>query len=314
MVAGPRDQAIAAFALARYAGAPGVDAALGAEAARLASRVLVSLETVSPGEADPLAEPVSAAACVIAADAIGAEAARRAEPELDVGGAFVAGARDAVVAFGADDGAVGRLAPGARALVAFALAVAAERDDSVRPLAERRVRELFRRTPVEALPDVMPWLLWAELRLTAADGPVPAAQALRDMRAVVWQFQIDEDDAGEGNADLAGGIVFNLGRTLLPGWQSLRPLGAIATMLGDPRLTDPGELAPELARLGRSLRFVAQLSVRESELHMMRDARRARGGVRRALWDQTQPLGAQSMALLTLTETLRSVRARSGGP
>ena len=83
-------------------------------------------------------------------------------------------------------------------------------------------------------------------------------------------------------------------------------------MLGDKRLTHDDEVAGELASTRTSLRFVRQLAVDDAVMHMFRDAQRAKGGIRLALWDQTLTLDASSMGLLCATEVLRSVAERAG--
>ena len=110
--------------------------------------------------------------------------------------------------------------------------------------------------------------------------------------------------------DLAGAIVFTkaaAGQRAMPTWQAARPLAFIATMLGDPRLTDDAEVAAELSRLLQSLRFLRQLTASEADGHMYRSPDRAVGGVRASLFDQRMPPEATSLTLIAVCETIRSL-------
>jgi hypothetical protein len=164
----------------------------------------------------------------------------------------------------------------------------------------------------------MPWAGWAELLCsrTTAGREIPSAPALREMRAQLWQHQLKGEDLPGEALDMAGGIVFTTTRQPLPTWQAARPLAFIATMLGDPALTEEKEVPGELARLLASLRFLRQLTADEPESHMFKDAGRARGGVRASLFDQRMPPEATAMTLLAVCETIRSldeIKARRAG-
>lgn len=163
----------------------------------------------------------------------------------------------------------------------------------------------------------MPWLGWAELRRAGA-GDVPAAAALRQMRDQLWKHQVSIADAGEDALDMCGGIVFTGGLregrvTPYPTWQCVRPLAFAATMLGDPRLTEPAERPREIARLMQALRYLRQLETDDACGWMLADAA-AVGGVRAAVWDQSQPADATALTLLCVAETLNSIAALERGP
>ncbi|MCA9311085.1 MAG: hypothetical protein KDA21_07755, partial [Phycisphaerales bacterium] len=296
----PFQQALTSWALQRYASTPGVDPQTAAAAKRFAASLLAELLIPLADEPDPLASPVDAAMLLVAASATD-------EPVL--GRTVRMDAIASLRACAEDDGAFGKLRPVERSIVALALARCAEAsDDGLRDLAARRVSELFLRTERGELVSLMPWLGWAQMELVGADDPIPAAIALRDMRETTWQFQLTAEDAGLEDADLAGGVVFTRGRTPLPTWNTLRPVAFIATMLGDERLTSVDERADELLRLLSSLRFLVQLTIRESETWFCVEGDLAVGGVRAAPWDATLPLEANCLGLLTLCETLESAR------
>ncbi len=157
--------------------------------------------------------------------------------------------------------------------------------------------------------------LFSDLDTQIPPRDLPAAVALRQMRAEVWKHQLSELDAGDEGADLVGGIVFTSGDTSpLPTWQCVRPLAFIATMLGDPRLTEPHERAIELARLLKAFRFLRQLQIDQSVGWMHPAPDSVVGGLRAAAWDHTTPPDATSLALLAVCELLRSLDKFDGDP
>ncbi len=204
--------------------------------------------------------------------------------------------------------------PTTRAFAAFVLARRATlvpqepgRDTRIAG-ARAAVRSIFRETRPEMLVMHMPWLGWAELLLSEG-GEVPAAPALRDMRDLVWKFQLTDEDAGAEGPDLVGGIVFTSSSELLPTSQSLRPLAFLATMMGDARLTDASERPRQVATMLRSLRFVRQLAMDEAACHAAANPSMALYGVRAAAWDMRQSPEATSLALLTVCNALESLAA-----
>jgi hypothetical protein len=57
----------------------------------------------------------------------------------------------------------------------------------------------------------------------------------------------------------------------------------------------------------KALRFLIQLSVRESLLGSVRNPQRALGGIRSALWDCDEPVPAQALGLIAASDTLTSL-------
>ena len=180
------------------------------------------------------------------------------------------------------------------------------------------LRSIHRSVGPNMLVTQMPWLGLAEIGAAneALGGgmpqwevPLPAAPGLRQVRTQVWEHQLRSDVLPAERQDFAGAIVFTTTKQPLPTWQAARPLAFIATMLGDPRLTEEKEVPAELARLLASLRFLRQLTADEAECHMYKDPAKAIGGVRNSLFDQRMPPEATAMTLLTVCETLRSLDA-----
>ncbi|MBX3357582.1 MAG: hypothetical protein KF745_04055 [Phycisphaeraceae bacterium] len=231
--------------------------------------------------------------------------------------------------FDAKQGYRSDLPPAARGAVAYALVTlvglerAAGSADtgpvSASVLAPAAVRTAFRDVEEGQLAGQMPWLGWAELKLADLERPVgaprggaseiPAGVALRRMRERLWQHQLQAIDAGVDNQDLIGGVTFTSTRNPLPTWQSARPLAFVATMLGDPRLTEGAEFNRELVRLLEAVRFMRQLQVDESNAWMYPEPARAIGGIRAAVWDSRQPVEASAFTLMAVCEVLTSLES-----
>ncbi|MDX2114548.1 MAG: hypothetical protein SFZ24_02855 [Planctomycetota bacterium] len=310
LIAPPFSQALAALALARYATCPGAEGASRLAAARLAGDILAELAIVEASESDPLEDPVAAAMIVLATrEHVDARLTPASVPAEFVERA-AAGVRSAVN----DAGGWRPETPASgRSVIALAL-VSLARDEApdapVRRRAEAAVRAVFREIPPQALPTEMPWLAWAEMLLHPT-GEIPAAEALRGVRDLARRFEVSPSDLDAAWLDCEGGVRFGPGMQSPPTWSTLKPAALHAFMLGDERLTAAGEVHAEVARMRPALRFLLQLTVREESLYLARDAERALGGVRPAPWSSTVSLDATSMALLALTETLRSLEARA---
>ncbi len=312
LIAPPVGQALAAFALIRYATAPGIPEGEAARLLRFAGEIVERLTIVTRDEADPLASAVDAGMWLIARRAL-----EEASPGVGEGsrpefrGQAVARVR---ATFDGAGGGWTASAPGTgRGVLACALAYESRRPEagSLGDEARRAVRAVYRETDRAGLVAELPWLPWADLALALVPNDLPSATALRELRETTWTFQVTERDAGAEFADMTGGILFTRTRNTLPTWHSLRPLAFFASALGDSRLTDEGEVREQALALRRSLRFLLQLMVDDSNVWLFRDRGRCFGGVRSALWDQTCGLEAASLALLTVSETLRSTAARS---
>lgn len=308
-LAPPLEQALAALALRKYAARSFVQGH-GEAATRandLADELVRMLATAHTAER-PLALGTAALSWVAVGEAQGrGDAAKSASVQQ-----FRDRCSKALDEAAADAETVGSTD---RAVVAWALASRLAKSDGGVSIdaADAFVRAIYRETPPAMLVSQMPWLGWAELALTAArrDREIKSATALRDMRVQIWEHQLTPEDCGTDGPDLVGGIVFTASRNPLPTWPCIRPLTFTATMLGEPGLTDDAEVAPELARLLSSLRFVRQLAADEATGHLYADPARARWGIRSALWDQRQPPEATAMALLMVCETMESLEKRT---
>lgn len=143
---------------------------------------------------------------------------------------------------------------------------------------------------------------------------IPGAARLRELRSATWKHQFSISSSGSDAQDLTGGIVFTKGLTdgrgtVLPTWQCARPLAFIATMLREPRLTEPQERTKELVQLMSALRYLRQLQVDDSNAWMYSEPGKAMGAIRASVWDKSLPLDASSMTLLCVVEAIKSLDA-----
>lgn len=310
VIAAPLEQAACAFALARYSTTPGIAEQDASRARRFAAELLDRLVAVAPEESDPAEDPLACAMWVSAARVLGESGVMLGAPE-DARARMLQGLHRAVALKG--DAANWNSASPAtgRGMIALGLAYASRDDETLSPLARAAVRSVFRETEAARLVSEMPWLGWAELALAQREVPLPGAVALLDMRAAASQFRLDEDELEPSAMDLLGGIMFTRSQIPLPTWHTLRPAAFLATMLGDPRLTPSQDVVAQLADLKPILRFTLQLMMDDPALLMCRDRERSLGGVRPAVWEQRAALEPSALALLTISESLRSIEART---
>jgi len=302
-IAPARTQAIACYALLRMRKTPGIPAAQAHRAAIFARDILERLTHVSALEVNPLDSAIDASAWLIA-DSLARENERYRANTAE----FRIAAIEMVMDIAQDPGAMQKSrTAGERSLIACALALASRSADAPpqsRTVARTMTVALYRETPKGRLVALLPWIGIASAALATDDDPFIGVIALRETRETIWQHQLTVNDLSIDERDLAGGIVFTRGRNPLPTWHTLRPLAFIAASLREPALTDADEFMGQFLNLGRSLRFIMQLTIREPEMHMCQGEQRAIGGVRSALWDQRASLDAASLALLTVCETL----------
>lgn len=184
------------------------------------------------------------------------------------------------------------------------------------------LRSVYKDMPPSQLVGALPWLGWAEIARTRLawleDEPtdIPGAIALRRIREDCWKHQLSITDATEDTLDMTGGIIFTAGNgkgggNPYPTWQCVRPLAFIATMLRDPRLTEPNERPEQIVRLMQAARFLRQLQVDEASAWMYPDPKLAIGGIRASTWDNSLPVDATSMTLLFVVELIKSLDALS---
>ncbi len=296
----PVEQALAAYALARWAVSGRGDAGVRAAALSLAEKIITGISRDGGGSSGDVA-----AASMRTVAGIAVENRERVGIKPGAGGPAGAGASRAP----SDEPPLPAPVRAIRAL-ALAEAAAVQGHDELRRAASEEVRAVFADTTPASLPGLMPWLGYAELALIGSEDRVPSAVVLREFRALVERGQLSLADAApSGDEDFVGGVVFGVGDAALPTAHTLRPFVFLARMLGDDRLTEPEDRTAHLARLLDALRYTRQLVADEAVCHMFPDRDRSLWGVRASLWDQRQPVEAGAMTLLLLVESLDAVDA-----
>lgn len=312
-IAPPFAQAFAAEALLRYADAPGVDPVMSARAAAAAETTLAALAVVEPTERAPWGESISAAACLTAVSRLDKLAVERSGELRTLRDQCL---RQIHSAYSVNNGFDPLIPATARGVVARGLLAVAEFEpwdrDAHLLRADEAIRTVFRETQASQLLGVMPDLGWADIELARIIGGKPkSAVVLHDLRETVLDLKLRSDDLLGVDRDLLGGLVLDASGNPLPTWQSLRPLGLLATMLGDEWLTPgtigTGEVQEQLIETLDMIRFVKQLTAEQRLGHMYADPDLAFGGVRASLWDQSMPLSASAIGLTAACETLESL-------
>jgi hypothetical protein len=314
LIAPPLEQALAAWALARYGRLHGDAEPAARQAAEVAGRVLADLAQVAPGESDPQADTAVCAAIVIAVLEHPDLRGHTEVPEL------LARARDRVRAAYTRENGFAHLedapvTPNGQALIAWALSrlLVTGSVDLDAGFVRSAIDTAWASAPEPRQISLMPWLGWAEADYAAATGgPIANAQRLQKIRRLADASRVGSPDR-PGPADLAGGLVLTGGDRLTATAQTLRPAAFLAWMVRQPELTPRFDEA--VAALDRTLataRFAMQLSVREPSAWAYRNRGRALGGIRAAAWDCNQPVAAQALGLVFAAETLASIDAVAG--
>jgi hypothetical protein len=308
VVAVPLDQALAAWALARYSRSPGLDAMIAGRFAGECDSILRQLEQIEPGEADPFEDPVACAAIVLAA----MERPNYLDGEFQplvftkavsrVRGVFSATGGFAPAANGTPVNSHGQ------ALIAAAMARMLKTGRFDAGVVRQAMDAAWSSVPEHRQITLLPWIAWAEADYASGTGePMARVATLRKMRDLLDASRIGA--AMPGPPDLRGGFALTQADRLHATSLSLRPACSLAWMVRDARITPDDERIAALGRVLETARFVMQLTVRDDLLWAYRSPRRAGGGLRMALWDLDQPVGAQALGLVTLAETLDSIAA-----
>ncbi len=312
LIAPPPEQALAAWALARYSRVRGLDEEVAARMAGCSGRILDELGRVSQGERDPLTSSVTCATIVQAFLEHGFSREGDEAPPLFLQAA--ATVRDAWKPTGFVDVEEGLpVAPHAQALIVSAMSrlLSVDHMGFDAAVVRQAIDAAWDSVPAHRRISLMPWIGWAEADFAAATGQPIAAGPLREMRDLLDASRLGMTARADG-ADLAGGFSLDPHRPWLATSQSLRPAVLLAWMIRQPAITPPDETQAALGRMLQTVRFVMQLAVRDSLVWSCPDPRRALGGIRTATWDWDQPVPAQALGLATATETLLSLDAVAG--
>ncbi|MEM1329064.1 MAG: hypothetical protein AAGG07_00740 [Planctomycetota bacterium] len=300
----PRDasKAALALALARYARSPAAVPASAIESRAAARRVASSILTDEPPE--PRVAALLAATHRELGDASPYDADHAAL------------LRDALaLAFRPSRGFDPSISdPASRSVIAFGLASLADAGEG-RGLARAALGRLYLETDPPALVAATPWVVYAERVLAPEGEPIPAADALRELRRSIGVFRLsplnsDIQRLARGPLDPLdrGGIALGQGPAARwPTWSGLRPIAFNAAMLADSRLTPRQELPRHLGAQLESTRFLRQLAVRPIDLRLADRPEHQRWGIRAAIWSPDLPLDASTLALMALCDTLETL-------
>ncbi len=293
LTADTADQALAAFALAHYAGLRRVNSPKRAEIADKAARRILgdlAVRGLPSGSSD---RPAGVSALiVIAVDAMSESGGVSAE----VRDLRKRSMKEVEAVFQQANGKFDKNIPiSEQAACALAMGT------------REAVDSVWRAVSPEQLPSVLPWLGWAEQRVAGMNGVIPSVAGFKNLRKRLWMMQVGAADSDSISPDEAGGLAFQPGQS--PDWNTTRPLIFLASMLGDPRFTgdEDAEIMGEIVHLTQAVRFLRQLSEREEDRYRLPDPRRAMHGIRASLWTDRLPVGASASALIALTEFHRSL-------
>jgi len=347
LIAAPMEQALGALALARYAGVSDPPLQHAEQAHASANQLLDDLAIVTEGEDDPLADPVTCAAIVCAAFeptiAIDSQHTQtfvqRARekvlkafahasqhdapfPRSDNHADTTNGPPSAHNTNNASDSSENEqneqqeerepLAMDAhgRALLAWAivrLAVDGKEKDVEVDEARAAIESVFEHVEPAHAVATLPWLGWAAMELAEHTGAsIGAAHRLAELFEVLEAARLGRDAA----PDLRGGFALTRGRAdhRLADAQTLRPAAFVASAVDERTIMPDDQRLAALGRHLRTMRFLVQVQVSDDDIwRYPREAADARGGLRNATWDATQPVSAQALGLLTAVETLKSL-------
>lgn len=318
LIASTFDQALTAFALAKYAQAPGVQQILALEALEASRQILRNLAAMKEGYDNPLASPVSAAAVIYAAlEPAQIDRDPSVQQLLSAATILVIKSFDPKLGFSEsinhNTGQPIAMNTAGRAIVAGALGRLLKHGYSNQQLTDSFVRAALD-TAWDSEPDhqqvrMLPWLGWGEDDLAIAIGnqPIAVTNHLISLRQVLHNSIIDDSENAD-NLDLQGGFNLRSSSRVSANAQSLRPTAYLATMLGNPRLTPPESVEIALNKHLQTMRFAMQLAIRDTSAWFLRNPSKAIGGVRNGISDVVQPVPAQALGLISASETLKSLK------
>jgi hypothetical protein len=319
----PFDQALVAFALARYASRSDGDTAANGAAARMAERIVQHL-LHGEGDGETSHNSTVRAAALFAVDQLLAVPAEIRHH--DTGGNYRAIPKQTLAQWGetlaesllhelsvvvsSEDRLATPIDPHSFALIAGAMARRmAGQGDGVQDVGSvdvvrQALDALWRHTPPGRDVALLPWIGWAERDLASITGEeIAHVDRLRELGEMLREVQVR--DTARAPRDLHGGFV--LAGQRRPNAQSIRPAVWLCAALHERDLTPPDARRDHEESVRAAMRFILQLTVRESRVWSVRNRDRAIGGVRNAPWDIDQPLAAQAMALLALIDARTAV-------
>lgn len=317
LIAPANDQALAAWAIARYAlKAPDLPNPEREELARFAILILERLEIVDSVEDPPLASPEAAALVTLAS--LDLERLGRGIGIRLLLPRITEQAETLLVEQAG--GEAGEDEPGSTTMALRNLATRALEGARPGSVPKEVLAQLDERTwsmhDERNLAGSLPWLLMAGSAAPVGEDSERWSQVVEAVNAMV-AAQIGHSDSLVASTppveDLVGGFVTRGSARTTADSSSLRPALALAIVLRSPA----GPLDPSLRdawseATRRSLRFVDQIQVNSGQLHRAPGPERARGGIKRAPWSNQIRLRDTSLGLLLATELLTAPEGEPG--
>ena len=311
--AGPADQALAAWALARAAATTGWPQSARDRCAATARRILAALAEVDASERDPASDPAAVACVTLAAEELGGSDELPPAFAGRIGTALAAQVAPAALT-------VAR--PHVRALLLDAAAARAGTASPPMP-RERLDAEIalaLASAPAAELPANAPFLFDALRRLHGGAWLVQVAEPSRTAadaaRAVLVATQVSATRVGADGRppldDTIGAYPAVGSAAGRASAQSLRMHLFIAMLAGEDGTRGADRDAEDRRSLDDANRFLHQLLAPPSIACCAGAPDRATGGILASPADASQPLAAQAIAVLALCETERALD-RLGG-
>jgi hypothetical protein len=311
LVAPAADQALAAWAMARYAReAPGVSEEDKSTLWRIADLVIERLKDVDPVEKDPLADTRCVPLIILAGMALYGDVEdldpgpRMPEIITEARKVFVEGLK------ARQDGTEPPAPDGLLALNALAAcSLARTEPDLVSPEEARRLLEDAWRTPeVNSLVGSLHFLILADRQLPLNPTIESHQAASHHLIEGAIANQIGHPDSISAPVaparDLDGGFVLSGTMRVTAGASSLRPALALATAARSGWFPKGARAEAWQDALELALRFARQLQVDGTQTHRTPSPGRAEGGIKSSPWSAQSRASDTSLALLLATEIL----------
>ncbi len=307
VAAPPAEQALAAFALARFANLAGVPAADGASAREAALRILAALGQVDEIEREPWDNIFAAALTVRTAAELGAA------PLPAAAALAVSRASESLAAKLAESARTrGSIIERAVVLAAAASTVNQPAPGVPRQKLEQALDQLWSECEVAQLPSCLDWLVDAERSL--GRNSALAAQRAQEARLRLSMAQLGAaSDIEPLPPDLHGAFGLS-GTDRIACAQSSRPGTGLASMLSSRHFTPESERQAAAQIQQRLLRFLRQLQMDERSCYWAANPRSAAGGLCAAPWSPRMSVAANAQALWCVCESDAALEASQEEP
>ena len=310
MIAPPGDQALAAWALARYSGERSdLPAETRSEIRRITGLILERLEAIDPVEEDPLADERCVPLILLSALSL-YDQEKNLAPALKAP-MIVSKAQDRFLEQ-IDRSETEKPAPDllVRTLEALAACALSQQDDPViaPEAAGVMLESVWRDSAPDQLIGVLHFLILADRTLSPNPNLGSHQAASQHLIEASIANQIGHQDslvARDAPArDLLGGFVLSGAPRATSSASSLRPALALASAGRNGLIPAPERQAAWQSALELALRFARQLQIDAAQDYRTPAAMRARGGLKSAPWSNLSRLSDTALALLLATEIL----------